>query len=135
MMPGGGGGGAAPVPPSPGAGAGGAGAAVGADVLSDAAANAPSEEGEAVDVDPYGTPMNDASFPQSNVNAGGAEDQSEWATFEEPDHGFEDPFADDNAWSDDGDGWGGDAGDAGDGEGGGVIGTIMNIFNIFSDND
>eukprot|EP00178_Gracilaria_changii_P024082 TRINITY_DN726_c0_g1_i11.p3 TRINITY_DN726_c0_g1~~TRINITY_DN726_c0_g1_i11.p3 ORF type:complete len:478 (+),score=98.90 TRINITY_DN726_c0_g1_i11:4695-6128(+) len=140
-----------PVPPGAGAGAGAtaagadAGAAVGADVLSDAMrGSAPDAETpyEINDADikagqadsssqPGGwqdtQPFEQDQFGDSNQAANS--DESQWATFEEPDHGFDDPYADDDAWSADDDSWGGDSG--GDDEGGtlgGLFGVIKGIF-------
>lgn len=140
MMPGGGG--AAPQPPPPNAGMGGAGTVVGADVLSDMAHD--QQPGpDPAPLDSPDTPSDNQdpfSQPQANVDPGDTAQQSEWATFEEPDHGFEDdPYADKNTWTGEGDdSWSGDGaglGD-GDGEGGrGVIGAIMDVFRIFSNDE
>lgn len=148
MMPGGGGGGgnsdsdgdgsAVPVPPSSNTGMGGAGTVVGADVLSDMAqeqSSGPSTHQQ----DPFTQPRSaDSPEPDANVDTGDAaqQQQSDWATFEETDHGFqEDPYADENTWSGDGDSGGGGMGDGDEGGGGGVIGTIMDMFRIFSNDE
>lgn len=126
--------------PAAAPGAGGAGAAVGADVLSDMG----NESDGNVDADPYGVPINEDEpfaqtdgdgFSQSPTDGGAADNQSEWATFEEPDHGFEDPFPDENALSDDGEGWGAGAGGLGDADGEGSRGLIGTIMDIFFHND
>lgn len=129
MMPGAGGGTPAPTP-APGAGGmGGAGAAVGADVLSDAANG--SGDGSPSD-DPYEVPLNDSegnlndegtsgttSFDQTEDRSG----ESEWATFEEADHGFaEEPDNDD--WDS---GFGSDGGD-GEESSKGLFGVLSDIF-------
>ncbi|CAN8070461.1 unnamed protein product [Agarophyton chilense] len=145
----------APVPPGAGAGAGAAaagadvGTAAGADVFSDAMNdNGPDTE------TPYEIRDEEISGDPSQVSAqsGGWEDakpfdqdqfddanqgnteESQWASFEEPDHGFDDPYADNDAWSADDDTWG--AGDGGgDEEGGGVSGLFGIIKRIFFDDD
>lgn len=124
-----GGGGTAPAAPAPGVG--GAGAMAGADVLSDAAQ--PTEEAD-VDGDAYDTPLSadDSSLPDASSDA----TESQWATFEEPDHGFDEQFPDKGAWSGDGDGEGwGNAAEGADGEDGGLFGAVWSIFNIFSDSE
>lgn len=127
MMPGAGGGTPAPTPAPGATGAGGAGAAVGADVLSDAAAGN-NEDSSARD--PYEVPLNDG---ENNINDQGdfgssgfettdaAPGEQEWATFEEADHGFAD-----EPENDDSDSWfGTDSGDGGESSGG--------LFGVFSD--
>lgn len=132
------GGGASSAPGAPGAG--GAGAAVGADVLSQ---RGEADEGSA-DPDPYAVPLNEEeSFPprgdggssQSTNDAGPSGEGSEWATFEEPDHGFQEPYADDNAWSGDDEGFSSDLGGIADGDGEGGRGLLRSIMDIFFDND
>lgn len=161
MMPGGGGSGGevdsdgdgnvAPVPPSSNTGMGGAGTVVGADVLSDIAQEQSSGTQSGGTADPSGPPTDqqdpfaqsrpdDFPKPDANVDSGDTAQQSEWATFEEADHGFqEDPYADENTWSGGGDdSWNGDGGGMSDGDGeggGGVIGTIMDMFRIFSNDE
>lgn len=140
MMPGGGVGG----------GGGGAGAAVGADVLSESmiseeelsegegAVPTPPASGfeadaspssdpfnpQAASDDPYGTPMNQSD---ENINP------DDWATFEEPDHGFaEEPEGEaeesggmfSGLFGGDDD----DDGDDGDEGGGGLFGVVTSIF-------
>lgn len=136
-VPGGSGSGANP---APGVGAGGTGAAVGADVLSQGR-----EAGEGnEDVDPYAVPIGeeaplpgqgDSEFSQSTGDANVSEDGSEWATFEEPDHDFQEPFPDDTAWSGDDEGFTSDLGGSGDGDGEGGRGLIGSIMDSFFDSD
>lgn len=139
------GGGAPPAPPAgvPGA-AGGAGAAVGADVLSDTM-NEDSQGGsnpfvvseEEINAADQGqqfenTPSSDSDpFPEGDFQAPPDSNETEWATFEEPDHEFDDSFQDDGAWSGGSDDWSGDA-VSDDGGGGGLFGLIKSIF--FDDN-
>eukprot|EP00177_Eucheuma_denticulatum_P004439 GFKZ01008063.1.p1 GENE.GFKZ01008063.1~~GFKZ01008063.1.p1 ORF type:complete len:467 (+),score=60.27 GFKZ01008063.1:106-1506(+) len=143
MVPMGGGGQPAPVPPTPSTGMGGAGTVVGADMMSDMA----QESGAVGASDDPATPISDQEqldqpeqefFSGAGMDSNNSTEESEWATFEEPDHGFQqDPSADADTWSSDGDGWGGDTsgGDDGGEGGGGVIGTIMSILQGFSDSD
>lgn len=136
MMPGGGGAGA-PVP-SGGAGAGGAGAMAGADILSDTM-----NEGEAVNTESSGgaeplpgdEPFDDTnagadgfSNPSTDFDTAAGQGESEWATFEEPDHGFDDSFSDESAWSAQDDSWDGDTGGDEGGASGGLFGLIKDIF-------
>ncbi|KAI0563698.1 Scramblase [Gracilaria domingensis] len=145
----------APTPAPPGAGAGaGAGAAVGADVMSDAMGGAPTDgetpyeisdsevnaDGAQASSQPgaWGEdapPLEQERFGDAN-QAGDAADESQWATFEEPDHGFDDPYADQDAWSSDSDAWGGGGGGGGVGdEEGGALGGLFEVIKgmIFGD--
>lgn len=129
----------------PAAGAGvNAGTAVGADVMSEGMTRPPPNAETPYQIDEADIESAPADDPSQGGSWGRAEsfegqrvdgtdpssttNQSEWATFEEPDHGFDDPYADDDAWTSDNDSWGGDdvGGDA-DG-GGGIIGLLKGIF-------
>lgn len=91
-------------------GAGAAGAAVGGDVLSDAA----NAQGDEVADDPYDTPLNDGEGQEGG--------QGDWATFEEPDHGFSEESGDDS--------WGEGAADGGSEGGGGLFDVMKDIFGV-----
>lgn len=129
----------------PAAGAGvNAGTAVGADMMSDGMTGPPPNAEtpyQIDDTDIDSAPAQDSSqggswgrtesFEEQTADgakASGNTEESEWATFEEPDHGFDDPYADDDAWNSDNDSWGGgDVGGDGDG-GGGILGLIKGLF-------
>lgn len=121
------GGGAAPVPPV-GGGAGAAGSVAGAEAMSGAM------EGGDIE-DQYKVSMNDEEpvqdLPPTNddgqFDPASDANQSEWATFEQPDHGFDETFKDDSAWSEGNETWS-DGVDGGEEGGGGIFGIIKGIF-------
>lgn len=119
MMPHAGGGAGVPPPVGAPGAVGGAGAAAGADALSDG------ENPYSVPVDDGGSAAEDGDFNVPADEAGPNAD-SEWAQFEEADHGFDETFQDDGAWSSSNETWS----DGGGGEegGGGLFGLIKDIF-------
>lgn len=123
-IPGGGGGAAGS---AAGGAAANAGTIAGADILSDSIGA--TEDGGGVAQDPYASPVYESDHSSSvDPDTSPNDDHHEWATFEEPDHGFEDAPTEGDKWAESDDPWGSDHVSEDGDEGGGLFGLVKGVF-------